>query len=173
MSQVQAVEGEVVPKARGYYVMQVLLLILFLALGCLIVFLYSIGFGGVKLLLCGGFFILFALFGIPLSLFWIFEDDRLVIGADRLQLLKGEGNVRGQVLFSNIGRIEYVSGPIFKAVGIDLIEQDQDDTFWFLGKRGYEASKNQHGYDITIGYDRVLGPEEIYKKIEEMMKQAH
>jgi hypothetical protein len=68
---------------------------------------------------------------------------RIVVGADRLQIINFSGAVVTQIPYRNIGRME-TFGWLFPILGIDVTNKDRD-TFWGFGDRG-----KSRGYDIAI-----------------------
>lgn len=161
----QPVEGDVIPVSRRYHARFILISLGALLFGIFLVLLYFIGERGIATLLVGSFFSLMGLACLPVFVLGAFSNKRLIIGGDRLQLVKGGATVLGQIPYDNVARVEHLKEEQFEAVGIDVRDRNRSDTIWPGGQAGYDFGKNEFGYEITLGNDCLLPPQTIHQKI--------
>ena len=82
---------------------------------------------------------------------------RVVLGADRLQIIDGMGELVTQIPYRNIGRME-TRGQLVHMLGINVSNKDRE-TFWGSGDRG-----KSRGYDVII-YDVYTEPVERIREL--------
>jgi hypothetical protein len=88
--------------------------------------------------------------------------SRLVIGADRLQVVRGKGSVVAQIPYKNMVQVtphENFLG--FCVVGIDVADRRDRDTFWGLVHRGNQ----HHPFDMIINDFYIDSTESIAEKV--------
>jgi hypothetical protein len=111
-----------------------------------------------------------AVFPAPLlmaeSLYRMVKHERLILGEDRLQVvrrIKGDDAVILQIPYENIADLAYVAKRMDWFVGIDLLEVDDPNTF---GGR-FESHKIAEGWHYTIGDGYTVKAARIHKKLKE------
>jgi CHAT domain-containing protein/tetratricopeptide (TPR) repeat protein len=114
----------------------------------------------VNAVLYGTIIAVFMVFVIP-SYFLRHVGRRIVLDADRLQIIDGVGEPVTQIPYRNIGRIE-TFGWLIHMLGISVSNKDRE-TFWGSGDQG-----KYRGYDVVI-YDVYTEPVE---RIRELIRSA-
>ena len=168
----QPVEGEVIPVSRGSYRKFAGISVASVLVGFGLIVLYFTGDRGIASLLVGLFFAVIGLALLPVFVMGMFSNKRLVIGRDRIQVVKGEGNVVGQIPYDNVARVELLKEEQFEAVGIDLQDPNRPDTVWPGGQAGYDFGRKEFGYEISLGHDCELRPPAILEKIAAAMQRS-
>jgi hypothetical protein len=101
------------------------------------------------------------------SFLLVWLSRSVVIGSDRLQVLKGKTRVVTQIPYPNIRRLATFRTKIgVQALGIDICIGERD-TFWAFGDRGAT-----HGFDVALLDVYAETPEEILERIRAAQRQG-
>jgi hypothetical protein len=88
--------------------------------------------------------------------------SRLVIGADRLQVIRGKASVVAQIPYKNmVGIMPHQNFLGFRVLGIDVADRCDRDTFWGFVHRG----TRHHPFDMIINDFYSDPPEILAQKI--------
>jgi hypothetical protein len=90
----------------------------------------------------------------------------LILGADRLQNVRN-GKVVGQVPYRNIASISLCTKDGIPSLGIQLVDEEDGDTFWERRRAGwYALSRAAWSYDVFITPDSSVPIETILETIQ-------
>ncbi len=90
--------------------------------------------------------------------------ERLVIGGDRLQIVRRRGGhdaVVFQIPYANVARCSYEVTSTERRIGIDLV--DPDDPATYAGGENFQTNKEFTGWHYTLGGGYQTGVADIHK----------
>jgi hypothetical protein len=151
VSSLRVITGEVIPVSRQKGWVNALFGLVIAALGAGALFLkwYWIGFGGI---------FVGVVYGAALGLTQMFSTERLIVGDDSFQEVKGEEKVLSHVPFANIAEIRYVEHlPPF--VGINLVDTGDPNSF---AETSFGSLKDHHGFDYVLVDSYTVEPKEVF-----------
>jgi hypothetical protein len=159
------VDGAIYHLSRTKYAKWALAAFGGLLLGAVLLYAYFHGIGRKGylvpgLLLVGVNAILF-----PTYVRCLFSDERLILGPDRLQLVKGKDRVVGQVPFENVAVVALNKADDLKSLGLDLHDLKRTDTFWPTGLASTPDRREAGGHDVTLGGDLQVTARALLKEI--------
>lgn len=129
------VEGPVIPSSRKEAALLLGAFTLLLVAGVLMVLLWWVSGGALplKLALVGGAAAFVAALGVPWFVSYLIAPPRLVLGKDRVQVVRGESRVVVQIPYANVTGVSVVKARDARSIRIDLRDADDPDTY--LGGR--------------------------------------
>lgn len=110
--------------------------------------------------------LLFAPVGFGVAAFPLLARQRIVIGSDRVQMIRGRAGrerVIDQIPYWNIADSASVTGEAGRYVGVDLFDLDDPDTF---ASWDFEKSKKTFGCHWRIWGSHELPPDVIHEMLD-------
>jgi hypothetical protein len=101
----------------------------------------------------------------PFFLYRLLFSRTLVIGSDRLFLIRGREKVVGQIPYWNVAEVILVKRGALNAVGIHLRDQDDSDTFW--PNKGWNSD-----CDVLLPDYLTASPESLAGQIAARAREA-
>ncbi|MFQ3593094.1 MAG: hypothetical protein SNJ82_07875 [Gemmataceae bacterium] len=99
---------------------------------------------------------------------------RLILAADRLQQVEGQGESESVVLelpYRNLAEVVYQGGED-ERIGLDLIHTGDPDTYQADGQLGLEASKRSKGHHVVLTSQYKQPLRMIYDELKRRIRAA-
>jgi hypothetical protein len=162
------IPGESIPVSCRFYIQWTVFSLLFL-LASLVLLVLGLRFGmleefGFEGYLALAVLVIASFVGLVYCFSEIFREGRLVLGEDRVQLLRDADEVVGQIPYDNIAGLKYFHSLGWKGIGVLLIDKTRPDTIW-PGRGGCWDFGRTYGCDILFTSRFVLAASVLFQKI--------